>query len=207
MTYSRGLYLVTPDWQDTERLLAVTEAALAGGAVMLQYRNKQASTDLRYEQALRLQICCAKYKARFLINDDWRLAKALAADGIHLGRDDGTVVEARAHLGLGAWIGTSCYDQMPLAQKAAAEGASYVAFGAVYPSPTKPFAVRAGIELISQACVKLPLPVACIGGITLENALPLINAGATYLAVISDIYMSSQPEQRAANYMQLFNSY
>lgn len=206
MKRERGLYLVTPDWQDTTRLLEVTEAALVGGAVMVQYRNKQAPADLRYEQAQRLQACCAKYNVRFLINDDWHLAKNLAADGVHLGRDDGSALKVRNQLSANAWIGLSCYDQMQLAQRAVTEGANYVAFGAAYPSFTKPLAVRASLELISKACAQLPLPVACIGGVTLENALPLINAGATYLAVISDIYMNSHPEQRAAGYAQLFNS-
>jgi thiamine-phosphate pyrophosphorylase len=131
-----------------------------------------------------------------IINDDLALALAIGADGVHLGRDDGDPAEARRALGPGRILGVSCYDEWARAEAGAAAGVDYLAFGAVYPSPTKPHAPRAGLELLARAKRELGLPVAAIGGITLDNAPPLIAAGASLLAVISDVF--SAPTRRPA---------
>lgn len=139
-----------------------------------------------------------------VINDDLALALAVGADGVHLGRDDGDPAEARRALGPGRILGVSCYDEWARAEVGAAAGVDYLAFGAVYPSPTKPHAPRAGLELLVRAKRELGLPVVAIGGITLDNAPPLIAAGASLLAVISDVFSAPDPAARAAAYAGLF---
>ncbi|MDB5802545.1 MAG: thiamine phosphate synthase [Rhodocyclales bacterium] len=199
----RGLYLVTPDWDDTPRLLAATRAAVRGGAVCVQYRHKGTTTSRRMEQALALSVALRGSGVSFIVNDDAALAAAVEADGVHLGRDDG-VAALRAMHGDDFIIGVSCYDEFERAERAVADGASYIAFGAMFASPTKPDAVAAPIELIRRAKAELPLPVACIGGITADNAAPLVAAGADWLAVISDIYAAADAEAQAARIARLY---
>ncbi|GAB4060748.1 thiamine phosphate synthase [Uliginosibacterium sediminicola] len=202
----RGLYLVTPDWDDTARLLAATEAAIEGGAVCVQYRHKSATRDLRLAQAQAqaLRTLTRRLGVPLLINDDLPLAQQVAADGVHLGREDGELAAARAVLGAQAIIGASCYNSLERARAAQAAGASYVAFGAMFASPTKPEAVAAPLELIAQAKAELGLPVACIGGITADNAPLLVAQGADLLAVITDIYAASAPQAQAARFAALY---
>lgn len=199
----RGLYAITPDWTDTARLLATTESILAGGAVLLQYRNKLADSALALAQATALLALCQRYTVPLLINDDVALAAAIGADGAHIGRDDGELAAARARLGATAIIGVSCYGDLDRARDAAEGGADYVAFGAMFASPTKPHAPPAPMSLLGAARA-LGKPVACIGGITAENAGALVAAGADLLAVISDLYESAAPRERAAAYAALF---
>ncbi|MDB5887406.1 MAG: thiamine phosphate synthase [Rhodocyclales bacterium] len=201
----RGLYLVTPDWDDTPRLLAVTRAAIKGGAVCVQYRHKTAMTSRRMEQALALSAALRDSGVTFIVNDDAALAAAVGADGVHLGRDDGAVAACRARYGDAFVIGVSCYNEFARAERAVADGASYIAFGAMFASPTKPDAVVAPIELIRRAKAELPLPVACIGGITADNAAPLVTVGADWLAVISDIYAAPDPQAQAARIAKLYD--
>jgi thiamine-phosphate pyrophosphorylase len=200
----RGLYLVTPDWLDTERLLAVSEAALKGGATILQYRHKTADTALRLMQAKALRRLTRYYEAALIVNDDLDLALAVSADGLHIGREDGELSALRAKAKRPLQIGVSCYNDFSRARAAAAEGAAYVAFGAMYASPTKPEAVAAPITLIRQAKTELDVPVACIGGITATNARPLVQAGADWVAVITDIYQAKAPEQQARLFAALY---
>lgn len=200
----RGLYLVTPDWDDTPKLLAVTRAAIAGGAVCVQYRNKCATSSQRMEQALALSMLLEKLDVTFIVNDDVALASAVGADGVHMGRDDGNVAKVRERHGAGFIIGVSCYNEFERAREAAAAGASYIAFGAMFASRTKPEAVPASPELIGRAKAELGLPVACIGGITADNAAPLVEAGADMLAVIADIYAAVDPGQQATRFAELF---
>lgn len=200
----RGLYLVTPDWDDSERLMAATEAALRGGAVCVQYRHKTAPAALRDTQAAMLRTLTRQFGAALIVNDDIELARRCGADGLHLGRDDGELGAVRAAVGPDFVIGASCYDDFARAAAAAAAGASYVAFGAMYPSPTKPHAVAADKDLIVRARRELDLPVACIGGITADNAAPLVAAGADWLAVITDVYGAADPQQRAARFAALY---
>lgn len=198
-----GLYAVTPDWDDTARLLAITEELLRGGVARLQYRHKSASPALRREQAGALRELAARYRVPLLINDDVELARELAV-GAHLGRDDGDIAAARAALGPHALLGASCYGDFDRAIAALAAGADHVAFGAMYPSPTKPLAPTAPHSLLGRARRELGVPVACIGGITLANAAPLIQHGASFVAVISDLFTAPDPFARARRYIGLF---
>lgn len=203
----RGLYAITPDEPDTQHLLAAVDAALAGGCRWLQYRDKVSPGAVRRERADALQAMCLRYGAALIINDDVDLARAVGAAGVHLGRDDGDPAAARALLGAGKIIGASCYDDFETARRAVAAGASYVAFGAVCPSPTKPAAVRAPIELFARARTELDVPVCAIGGITLAHAAPLIAAGADLLAVITDLFSAPDIAARAAAYQHLFKEH
>jgi thiamine-phosphate pyrophosphorylase len=201
----RGLYLVTPDWDDTPRLLAVTRAAVKGGAVCVQYRHKATTTtSQRMEQALALSAALRDSGVTFIVNDDATLAAAVGADGVHLGRDDGDVAALRRKHGDAFIIGVSCYNEFARAERAVADGASYIAFGAMFASPTKPEAVAAPIELVRRAKAELPLPVACIGGITVDNAAQLVAVGADWLAVITDIYAAADAQAQAARIAKLY---
>ena len=209
----RGLYAITPDCADGARLLADVEAALAGGCRIVQYRDKLSAMPEQLARAKPLRALATRYGARLLINDDLALARLVDADGVHLGRDDCNLRLARAMLGPDKILGASCYADLALAEKAVAAGADYVAFGAVYPSPTKPGAVRAGTDLFFGAKSRLTAPqrnsppgvaTCAIGGITLENAPPLITAGADLLAVITDLFSAPDIAARAAQYQQLF---
>ena len=203
-----GLYAITPDEPLRERLLVAVEAVLAGGCRLLQYRDKVSDVGERLIRARSLVDLCRIHGARLIINDDVDLALAVAADGVHLGREDGQVAAARRRLGPSALIGASCYDDFSLAQAAQAAGANYVAFGAVYPSTTKPGAVAAPLALFARARQELAVPACAIGGITLDNAAPVVAAGAAYLAVISDLFSVSGPAaamtRRVAAYQRLF---
>jgi len=203
MTRLEGLYAVTPDWSETSRLLAVTEAILRGGCRIVQYRHKATSPCHRDEQAGALRNLTRQYGAALIINDDVDLALAVEAEGVHLGMEDGDLAAARARLGPSRILGASCYQDLERARQAAALGASYVAFGSFFPSPTKPQAGRAGLHLLAEARA-LGVPVAGIGGITRQNAGDLIRAGADLVAVISDLYGTADPEQAARDFTHLF---
>ncbi|HEY0659814.1 MAG TPA: thiamine phosphate synthase [Lysobacter sp.] len=199
-----GLYAITPDESDTRRLLARVEAVLAAGATWLQYRNKRASDDLRVEQALALQPLCRAHGVPLIINDDWALAAAIGADGAHMGADDGELAIARDALGADAILGASCYDDPKLSRRAVFAGASYVAFGAFHPSPTKPDARCASPELLRNAAT-LGVPRVAIGGITPDNARPLIAAGADLVAVISGVFDAPDPAAAVRAYLSCFD--
>ena len=199
----RGLYAITPDEPDTGRLLVRVETVLQAGATLLQYRNKAASDDLRAEQALALQPLCRTFNVPLIINDDWALAAAIGAGGAHLGEDDGELALARHEMGADAILGASCYDDPRLARQAAFAGASYVAFGAFFPSPTKPNARRATTDLLRDAAT-LQVPLVAIGGITPDNARPLIDAGADLIAVISGVFDAPDPIKAARAYLSCF---
>ncbi|MEP7327570.1 MAG: thiamine phosphate synthase [Betaproteobacteria bacterium] len=181
-----GLYAVTPDLADTPTLVAKVRAAIAGGARMVQYRNKTGAADLRAAQARALASACVG-RAIFIVNDDAQLAATVGADGVHVGEDDGALAHARAIVGSDRIIGVSCYDDLARAQVLAAQGADYIAFGSFFSSTVKPHARRASPSLLAQARV-LALPLVAIGGITAANAGTLIAAGADAVAVISDVF-------------------
>ena len=184
-----GLYALTPDLADTAALSARTDLALSGGASAIQYRNKSASAALKLQQATTLRALCSARGAIFIVNDDVELARAVDADGVHLGRDDASVAAARARLGSAAIVGVSCYDELARAEAAIAVGGDYIAFGSFYPSRVKPNAVRPSLRLIAEAKARWPeITVVAIGGITAANAAPLIAAGADAVAVISALY-------------------
>ena len=200
----RGLYAITPESRDRDRLLASVEAALRGGCRFVQYRDKTSAAPERVARAHALRRLTLDFNARLLINDDMALTFLVQADGIHLGRNDGNLAAARAILGPDRLLGASCYADFALARKAASAGADYVAFGAVFPSLTKPNAVSAAVDLFSRARSTLTAARCAIGGITLDKAPGLIAAGADLLAVISDLFNAPDITARAAAYQHLF---
>jgi thiamine-phosphate pyrophosphorylase len=200
----RGLYLVTPDLPDTAKLVELVRQALEGRPALLQYRSKHPDAALRREQAAALVQPCHDAGVPLIVNDDLQLALAIGADGAHLGREDGDIAAARAALGPRRILGVTCYNEWARAEAGLAAGADYVAFGAVFSSPTKPAAVHAPLALLTRAHLELRCPVAAIGGITLENAPAAVAAGADLLAVISDVFDAPDPGARAAAYAALF---
>ncbi|MBL8446255.1 MAG: thiamine phosphate synthase [Zoogloeaceae bacterium] len=199
-----GLYLVTPDWADTARLERAVMQALVGRPALLQYRSKQSDPALRLEQAGRILRRCREAGVAMIVNDDLDLMRAVDADGLHIGRDDGDVAVLRNVVGEGRLLGVSCYDDLGRAQTAEAAGADYVAFGAIYPSATKPAATSAALGLLANARCELRCPIAAIGGISLPRAAEVVAAGAQLLAVISDVFEDADPAGRAAAYGRLW---
>lgn len=199
----RGLYAITPDDSDTERLLERVQQVLGAGASWLQYRNKRADAACREEQATRLLPLCRAHAVPLIVNDDWQLAAKIGADGAHLGRDDGQLSAARMALGPAALLGATCYDDPALARDAVANGASYVAFGAYFPSVTKPGARRATCGLLAGAA-ELGVPRVAIGGITPDNARPVIHAGADLIAVVSGLFGAADPAAATRAYLSCF---
>jgi len=193
-----GLYAVTPDGLPDGDLLDRVARSLAGGVRLLQYRakpaggarvrsNADAHAAARVRAAHAIAAACRAAGAMLIVNDDPWLAAEVGADGVHLGRDDGTVARARGFVGR-ALVGVSCYDSIERALQAEADGADYVAFGAMFPSRVKPDAVRASPALLATARARLRVPVVAIGGIDLDNAASVLRAGADSLAVISALY-------------------
>jgi thiamine-phosphate pyrophosphorylase len=198
----RGLYAITqPDHKSIRQILLDVEAALKGGAVVVQYRDKH-PIDAK-DLAQQLLILCHQYDVPLLINDSLDLAMAVGANGVHLGRDDGDIVEARLRLGPDAIIGVSCYNDVAKARSAAEHGADYVAFGRFFRSGSKPLAAPAEISTLQLAKQQLNLPIVAIGGILPENGGQLLNAGADFLAVIGGIF-DHEPETAARAYQHLF---
>ena len=198
-----GLYAVTPGLADSALLTGKVEAALRGGARVVQYRNEAADGRLRYEQAVQIARLCRDAGACFIVNDSIELAREVAADGVHLGKDDDGVGAARALLGPGKLIGVSCYNQLGRARDAVAQGADYLAFGSFFPSPTKPGAVTASRDLL-RAAKEFSLPIVAIGGITPDNAAGLIEAGADAVAVVSAVFDAPDVERAARRIAGLF---
>jgi thiamine-phosphate pyrophosphorylase len=201
----KGLYIVTPDWDDTQKLLDATEMALKGGAALVQYRHKTASPTLRHEQADCLLALCRSYQRPLIINDYVDLCLAIDADGIHIGGTDMSVAQVRAMVGTDKVVGASCYGDLQLARDAHRDGASYVAFGGFYPSLVKKYPVTTPAGIIGQSKSEMPLPVVVIGGMTEENAAPLVAAGADMVAVISSVYSAADPEIAARSLVRLFD--
>jgi len=201
----RGLYAIADTaCLDETRLIGAVEQAIAGGARVVQYRDKTRDAHARLRQAGALCRLCRTQGVCFLVNDDVELAAESGADGVHLGRDDPPLAEARARLGPDKLIGVSCYNELARATAAEAAGADYVAFGSFFPSRTKPQAVRARPGLLRRARAALHVPVVAIGGITPENGAALVAAGADLLAAIDGVFV--QPDIRAAaqRYAELF---
>ena len=198
---ARGLYAIT----DGPRadLLDACAAVLRGGAVVIQYRDKTGDRARRHEEAAALAALCGRFAVPLIVNDDIDLAAGVAA-GVHLGEADGDVASARVRLGADAIIGVSCYDSLERARDMAKAGADYLAFGAFFPSPTKPNARRAMPDLLAAARA-FGKPLVAIGGITPDNAQPLLDAGATFLAVVSGVFAAGDPTAAARRYTQLFH--
>ena len=211
LRFPKGLYGVTPEWDDTDKLLNAISAAASGGMVALQWRRKTAAADAGLVQARRVAERCRKEGLLFIVNDDWRLASLIDADGVHLGREDGSVAQARLALGSDKIIGCSCYNQPALAVEALQADVDYVAFGAMFPSSVKPNAVRATLDDVRQARaivegshMKPRVAVVAIGGITADNAREVVDAGADSIAVISGLFESPDIRGAAARCSALF---
>jgi thiamine-phosphate pyrophosphorylase len=199
-----GLYAITPDDSDPRALREKVRKALAGGARVVQYRNKSADRTLRSAQARSLLALCRESGIPLIINDDLELALEIGADGLHLGSDDGDLARARSVIGPERILGASCYNRLELAERSVAAGADYVAFGSVFDSPTKPAAVHASLALFAEARAKLSVPLVAIGGITLENARQVVEAGASAIAVISSLFEAADVEATARQFASLF---
>lgn len=201
----RGLYAITD-----ENLIAenhfdqAIESALQGGARIIQYRDKSSDQQKRLRQADTLNSLCRQYQALCIINDDIELARTVNADGVHLGKDDALISQARQTLGKDAIIGISCYNDINLAIAAEKSTADYVAFGAMFSSSTKPKATNADITLISEAKQKLSIPVCAIGGITEKNIQQLIRHDVDMTAIINSLFSASNIKEAANNLSKHF---
>jgi thiamine-phosphate pyrophosphorylase len=203
----RGLYVITDTVQfKRDDLVRVVAEAIAGGARIVQYRDKSGDTERRLAEASALRSLTLEHEVLFLINDDLDLAEAVAADGVHLGKEDSAIKAARDRLGSEAVIGASCYNSFELAQDAVRAGANYVAFGAFFPSRTKPDAVVASMPLLIESRLKLGVPICAIGGITRQSAPELNSAGADMLAVISAVFSATNIEVAARDFSTLWPS-
>ncbi len=202
-TRLQGLYAIT-DNDSAASLLHKAEAVLSTGIALLQYRNKSTDFQSRLRDAHALSALCQRYQTPLIINDDITLAQTVAAAGVHLGKEDGTIANARKLLGSNALIGVSCYNSLERAIKAEQQGADYVALGSFFASPTKPDALNASVSLLHEAKKQLTLPICCIGGITLDNAPQLIAAGADMVAVISAVFAAKNVSETALAFNNLF---
>ena len=202
----RGLYAITiAAHTDPARSADRVKAAIDGGAVMIQYREKdRTGGDRRAAASLLLDVCRAR-QIPLIVNDDPALAAEIGADGVHIGRADGDPRSARRVVGDRCIVGVSCYDRLDLALTAAGDGATYVAFGSFFASPTKPHAVPAPIRLLSTAREKLDVPIVAIGGVTARNGAVLIEAGASFLAAIDGVFGAGDVEHAARGYAALFS--
>ena len=211
----RGLYAITPESSDLPRLIDQVGQAVAGGASIVQYRNKLLPPNAAAAQAKALQTLLYGTDARFIVNDNIELALTIGADGVHVGRDVG---DANALAGIreriarepfssrrqSFLIGVSCYNDLERAKTAVSAGADYVAFGSFFPSKTKPDAIRADVSLVKAAKRLLDVPVVAIGGITLENASQLIAVDVDAIAVITDLFAATDIVHRARQFTNLF---
>ncbi|MBX8501953.1 thiamine phosphate synthase [Pseudomonas lijiangensis] len=202
----RGLYAITDSTLLAGKFLTYVQAALDGGVTLLQYRDKTSDESRRLREASELLKLCEQYKTRLIINDDAELAARLGV-GVHLGQTDGSLPDARALLGHKAIVGATCHGKLELAEKAKADGATYVAFGRFFNSQTKPDAPAVPFDLLDQVRAKVHLPIAVIGGITQENAPQLVAHGADLLAVVNGLFGAENPQEvtrRAKAFNSLF---
>ena len=201
----KGLYAITPDSADLNTLIQKTQLAIEGGAFMVQYRSKILNRDVKMQQCAAILRICREYDIPCIVNDDVEMCRVLEADGVHLGENDDNIAEVRRILGEDSIIGSSCYDQLNRAKQAQKEGASYVAFGAVFPTPTKPNAPRATLELLREAKSEIQIPIVAIGGITMNNAHDVIETGIDAIAVITCLYESNSIKETAETFSQMFH--
>lgn len=202
-----GLYAITDSHLLAGRLVEAVTAALQGGARIVQYRDKGNDQARRLAEAQALCILCQAHNARLLINDDVTLAMACGADGVHLGQGDLTLADARRQLGPSAIIGITCHDSLELAAAAAASGATYLAFGAMHLSHSKPGARRCPLDILTHARTQFRLPLVAIGGITPDNAGNIRRAGADAIAVIAGLWQADDIRRQAQDYLQEFHAH
>ena len=197
------LYLITPPALTPEKFAEPLEAALAAGDVAsVQLRLKNADDAEVLHAGRRLKPLVQRAGAAFIVNDRPDLAAALGADGIHIGQEDASYVEARAAVGAKGIVGVTCHDSRHFAIEAADAGADYVAFGAMFPTGTKQAKTPCELELIQWWAEMMVVPCVAIGGITVDNCPPVIEAGADFLAVSSGVWDFPQGPAAA---VQAFN--
>lgn len=202
----KGLYIVTPDWDDTEKLVDVTEKALKGGTMLVQYRHKTADPELRLEQAKALLAVCKRYNVPFIINDYIDLCLEIDADGVHVGEHDASIAEVRAQVGPDKIVGASCYGEKERVRNAQKSGASYIALGGFYPTRIKKYPVTTELDIVKMMKEEMPdMPSCAIGGITVENAKPLLERGVDMISVISSVYFADDPEAAAREFVALYD--
>lgn len=201
----RGLYVITPDISDLETLIQRTELALQGGAIMVQYRSKTQHKDVKMQQCASILRLCRRYHVPCIVNDDVEMCRILEADGVHLGEKDHNIADVRHILGEDSIIGSSCYNQLERAKRAQKEGASYVAFGAMFPTLTKPNAPRATLELLRQARSEINMPIVAIGGLNLNNAQDVIETGIDAIAVITSLFDAKSIKETAETFSKMFS--
>lgn len=200
-----GLYAITDSSLLQGRLLVAVAEALAGGARVVQYRDKSSDSLRRRQEASALLLLCRRHGVPLLINDDVALAHEIGADGVHLGQGDAALTEARSLLGCQAIIGITCHDSLDLAAAAAASGADYLAFGALFSSSSKPAARHCPPAILTEAR-RFRLPLVAIGGITPDNVRDVIAAGADAVAVIASLWQAPDVTARAHQFSQEFPS-
>ena len=200
----KGLYAITPDSADLNTLIQKTKSAIEGGAFMVQYRSKIQDRDVKMQQCAAILRLCREYEIPCIVNDDVEMCRVLEADGVHLGEKDDNIAEVRHILGEDAIIGSSCYDQLNRAKSAQKEGASYVAFGAMFPTSTKPNAPRATLALLKEAKREIQIPIVAIGGITVNNAHDVIKTGIDAIAVITSLYEAKSIKETAETFAKMF---
>lgn len=199
------LYAITDSQlMPNEQLFLGVEAALKGGCKLVQYRDKSDDQARRLFEAKKLLVLCNQYQAQLLINDDVSLAQEVGAHGVHLGQGDTNPVAARIILGSRAIIGVTCHDSLALAQQAIKNSANYIAFGRFFSSNTKPDARPAPLGLLTQARAKFPnTTIAAIGGITVENAKSVLDAGANLIAVCHSLFAANDITAQARKFIEL----
>lgn len=200
------LYLVTPPAFEPGAFAQALEAALgAGDVACLQLRLKDASDDAVRRAAGALMPICHRHEVAFIVNDRPDLAAELGADGVHVGQDDADYATARAAVGSAGIVGVTCHDSKHLAYEAAEMGADYVAFGAFFPTATKPSDYRPGLDLLRDWSLSMTVPSVAIGGITVENCAPLVEAGADFLAVVAGVWnYPAGPAAAVAAFNEIF---
>ncbi len=201
----KGLYAITPDMADLNILVHKTQLVIEGGAFMVQYRSKILDRAVKIQQCAAILRLCREYGVPCIVNDDVEMCRILEADGVHLGENDDNIAEVRRILGEDAIIGSSCYDQLDRAKQAQKEGATYVAFGAVFPTPTKPDAPRATLALLREAKREIHIPIVAIGGITVNNAHDVIEAGVDAIAVITSLFEAKTIKETAETFLKMFH--
>lgn len=201
----KGLYVITDEkLTPYDKILDMVQQALEGGAKFVQLRDKNNTDDFLFEYGLKLKQLCQQYGAYFIVNDRVELALKLDADGVHVGEEDENI-EKVMEMMRGKIVGVSCYGSVERAKQMQQAGASYVAFGSFYFSPTKPKSKTVPKEIIPQAKRELSIPVCVIGGITVERAKELVELGADIVAVISDIWTADNIKNRCLEYKKLFD--
>lgn len=201
-----GLHAITPEVDLDNKLVAQVEQVIQGGARVIRYHNSSHDRSLKLRQGLLLLELCHAGDVVFLVDGDIELARRLKADGVHLGQDDQPVDAARRQLGPDAIIGAACYDNLHRALTARAEGADYLSFGAMFRTASQPAgrpATHAPLALLNDAH-RLKLPVVATGGISVDNAQRVVQAGADAISVQGGLFNHGNPYQTARRMSALF---